>query len=103
MYNAVRRAGERGELVGRVDQRGQLEAGLVLMRFYFLTHDGPVPDEVIVEMIDEVVPAAAGGRVPEGLNLRLRPAKTAQAGTPTPDNSGLIGGGRAVAIASRSA
>jgi hypothetical protein len=34
---------------------GQLEAGLVLMRFHFLTHDGPVPDEVIVEIVDEVV------------------------------------------------
>ena len=41
----------------------------MLMRFHFLTHDGPVPDEVIVEILDEVVPAAAAGRVPEGLNL----------------------------------
>jgi hypothetical protein len=33
----------------------QLEAGLVLMRFHFLTRDGPVPHEVIVEIVDEVV------------------------------------------------
>ncbi len=55
MHNAVRRAGERWELVSRLDHRGQLEAGLVLMRFHFLTHDGPVPDEVTAEIVDEVV------------------------------------------------
>jgi hypothetical protein len=25
------------------------------MRFYFLTHGGPVPDQVIVEIVDEVM------------------------------------------------
>jgi hypothetical protein len=25
------------------------------MRFHFLTNDGPVPDQVIVEIVDEVV------------------------------------------------
>jgi hypothetical protein len=36
----------------------QLEAGLVLMSFHFLAHDGPVPHEVtvdIVNIVDEVV------------------------------------------------
>jgi AcrR family transcriptional regulator len=55
MHNAVRRAGERGELVVESITARQLEAGLALMRFHFLTHDGPVPDEVIVEIVDEVV------------------------------------------------
>jgi hypothetical protein len=34
---------------------GQMEAGLVLMRFHLLAHDGPVPHEVIVEIVDGVV------------------------------------------------
>jgi hypothetical protein len=55
MHNAVRRAGERGELVVKSITAGQLEAGLALMRFHFLTHDGPVPDEVTVGIVDEVV------------------------------------------------
>jgi hypothetical protein len=33
----------------------QLDAGLSVMRFYFLTHSGPVPDQVIVEIVDEVM------------------------------------------------
>jgi hypothetical protein len=48
---------------------GQLEAGLVLMRVHLLTYDGPVPHEVIVDIVDEVIPAAAAGRVPECLNF----------------------------------
>jgi AcrR family transcriptional regulator len=55
MHNAVRRAGERGELAVESITARQLEAGLALMRFHFLTHDGPVPDEVIVDIVDEVV------------------------------------------------
>jgi DNA-binding transcriptional regulator YbjK len=55
MHNAVRRAGQRGELAFESITARQLEAGLALMRFHFLTHDGPVPDEVIVEIVDEVV------------------------------------------------
>jgi hypothetical protein len=35
------------------------------MRFHFLVHGGPVPDQVIVEIVDEValplLHAAAGG------------------------------------------
>ena len=55
MRAVVRRAGERGELVAESISPRQLEAGLALMRFHFLTHDGPVPDEVIVGIVDEVV------------------------------------------------
>jgi AcrR family transcriptional regulator len=55
MREVVRRAGERGELVAESISLRQLEAGLALMRFHFLTHDGPVPDEVIVGIVDEVV------------------------------------------------
>jgi hypothetical protein len=28
---------------------------MALMCFHFLTHDGPVPDEVLVGIVDEVV------------------------------------------------
>ena len=55
MREVVRRAGERGELVAESISGRQLEAGLALLRFHFLTHDGPVPDEVIVGIVDEVV------------------------------------------------
>ena len=53
MHNAVQRAGQRGELAVESITTRQLEAGLTLMRFHFLTHDGPVPDQVIVEIVDE--------------------------------------------------
>ena len=55
MREVVRRAMERGELPpGSITAR-QLEAGLSVMRFHFLTHGGPVPDHVIVEIVDEVM------------------------------------------------
>lgn len=55
MQQIVRRADERGELrAGAVTTR-QLETGPALLRMHFLTHEGPVPDEVVVEIVDEVV------------------------------------------------
>jgi len=55
MREVVRRAMERGELpAGSITAR-QLEAGLSVMRFHFLTHGDPVPDHVIVEIVDEVM------------------------------------------------
>jgi hypothetical protein len=33
----------------------QLDAGLSVMRFYFLTHGGRVPDRVIMDIVDEVM------------------------------------------------
>jgi AcrR family transcriptional regulator len=51
----LRRAQHRGELdAGAVTPR-QREVGPALLRYHFLTHDGPVPDEVIVGIVDEVV------------------------------------------------
>ena len=40
---------------GEFDDWLQREAGPALLRLHFLTHDGPVPDDVIVEIVDEVV------------------------------------------------
>jgi AcrR family transcriptional regulator len=55
MREVVQRAMDRGELPpGTITER-QLEAGLAVMRFHFLTHGAPVPDHVIVEIVDEVV------------------------------------------------
>jgi hypothetical protein len=55
MREVVRRAGERGELAAESITALQLETGMALMRSHFLTHDGPVPDEVLVGIVDEVV------------------------------------------------
>ena len=52
---ALRRAHQRGELDADAVTRRQREAGPALMRLHFLTNDGPVPDEVIVEIVDEVM------------------------------------------------
>ncbi len=49
------RAHRRGELDADAVTRRQREVGPALMRSHFLTNDGPVPDEVIVEIVDEVV------------------------------------------------
>jgi hypothetical protein len=55
MGDVVRRAMARGELPPGTITARQLEAGLSVMRFHFLTHGAPVPDHVIVEIVDEVV------------------------------------------------
>lgn len=52
---ALRRAEQRGELDAGTVTRRQREVGPALLRFHFLTNDGPVPDEVIEEIVDEVV------------------------------------------------
>jgi AcrR family transcriptional regulator len=51
----VRRAGERGELDASSITTRQLETGHALLRFHFLTNGPPIPDSVIVEIVDEVV------------------------------------------------
>jgi AcrR family transcriptional regulator len=55
MAEIVRQAVERGELPSGTVTVRQLDAGLSVMRFYFLTHGGPVPDQVIIEIVDEVM------------------------------------------------
>jgi AcrR family transcriptional regulator len=51
----VQRAHERSELDAAAITTRQLEAGPTLLRMHFLTHEGAVPDDVIVEIVDEVV------------------------------------------------
>ena len=55
MREVVQRAMERGELPPGTITALQLEAGLAVMRFHFLTHGPPVSDHVIVEIVDEVM------------------------------------------------
>ena len=51
----LRRAQQRGELDADAVTPRQREVGPALLRYHFLTHEGPVPDEVIVGIVDEVV------------------------------------------------
>jgi Transcriptional regulator len=55
MREIVARAGRRAELDAESITTRQLEAGLALVRFHLLTHEAPIPDTVIVEIVDEVV------------------------------------------------
>jgi hypothetical protein len=55
MRQIVARAAGRGELDPELITPRQLEAGLSMMRFHFLTNDGPIPDEVLVEIVDEII------------------------------------------------
>jgi AcrR family transcriptional regulator len=55
MADIVRQAIERGELPSGTITTRQLDAGLSVMRFYFLIHAGRVPDRVIMEIVDEVM------------------------------------------------
>lgn len=55
MRQIVGRAAARGELDAAAITPRQLDAGLALMRFHFLTNDGPIPDEVIVGIVDEIM------------------------------------------------
>jgi AcrR family transcriptional regulator len=55
MGDVIRRAVGRGELGPGTITTRQVEAGLWVMRFHFLIHGGPVPEQVIVEIVDEVI------------------------------------------------
>ena len=90
MREVVRRAGARGELDPAAVTTRQLETGHAVMRYHFLTHGAPIPDDVIVEIVDEVVlpllcPAA--GR---------QPASTTFASSAAEASSGWAGSTRTV-------
>jgi AcrR family transcriptional regulator len=50
----VRRAGLRGEVDPAAVTPRRLEAGHAQLRYHFLVNGTPIPDEVIVEIVDEV-------------------------------------------------
>jgi AcrR family transcriptional regulator len=51
----VRRAGQRGELSPTDITPRQIEAGMSVLRFHFLVQGAPIPDTVVIEIVDEVV------------------------------------------------
>jgi AcrR family transcriptional regulator len=55
LRDALRHAGQRGELRPEAITPRQLDAGLSVLRFHFLVHGPPIDDAVIVEIVDEVV------------------------------------------------
>lgn len=55
MGEIARRAAERGEIDPGVVTPRRLETGQALLRTYFLFNGVPIPDEIIVEIVDEVV------------------------------------------------
>lgn len=55
MQQIVARAHARRELDASSITVRQLSTGPTLLRMHLLTHDGPVPDEVVVGIVDEVV------------------------------------------------
>jgi AcrR family transcriptional regulator len=63
----LRRAHVRGELDADAVTQCQREAGPALIRLHALTHNAPVPDDLIVEIADEVVlPLLRHGAAPPG-------------------------------------
>ncbi|MGW1678783.1 TetR/AcrR family transcriptional regulator [Saccharopolyspora sp. NPDC002376] len=55
MEEIVRRASERGELDATTIPPRRLEVGQAMLRQHFLFNGTPVPDEVIVEIVDTVL------------------------------------------------
>ncbi|MCG5218703.1 TetR/AcrR family transcriptional regulator [Streptosporangium sp. KLBMP 9127] len=55
MAEIVRRAAVRGECDAAAGTQRRLEAGQALLRHHFLFNGAPVPDEVIVGIVDEVM------------------------------------------------
>jgi AcrR family transcriptional regulator len=55
MHEIVRRALARGEVDHAALSERRLETGHALLRHHFITRGVPIPDQVIVEIADEVV------------------------------------------------
>ncbi len=55
VQEVVRRAVDRGEVDPAAATPRRLEAGHAQLRYHFLVHGAPVPDDVIVGIVDEVV------------------------------------------------
>ncbi|MFI6537138.1 TetR/AcrR family transcriptional regulator [Nonomuraea sp. NPDC050547] len=64
MHEVVRRAVERGEVeAGAVTPR-RLDVGQAMIRQYFLFNGPPIPDTLIVEVVDEIIVPLLGCPVP---------------------------------------
>ncbi|MEV4893026.1 TetR-like C-terminal domain-containing protein, partial [Nonomuraea sp. NPDC055795] len=64
MHEVVRRAVERGEVeAGAVTPR-RLDVGQAMIRQYFLFNGPPIPDALIVEVVDEIIVPLLGCPAP---------------------------------------
>ncbi|MFI6498373.1 TetR/AcrR family transcriptional regulator [Nonomuraea typhae] len=64
MTEVVRRAVERGEIQASSVTLRRLDVGQALIRQYFLFDGTPIPDELIVEVVDEIMVPLLGCPVP---------------------------------------
>ena len=55
MREILRRAVERGEIDAAAVTERRVETGQALLRYHFLFNGTPIPDQVIVEIVDEVL------------------------------------------------
>lgn len=55
MAEITRRAVERGEIPAEAVTPRRLDTGQALLRQYFLFHGPPIPDRLVVEIVDEVL------------------------------------------------
>jgi AcrR family transcriptional regulator len=55
MEEVARRAAARGEIAAAAIRPRRLEAGVALLRHQFLVNGVPIPDAVIVEIVDDVI------------------------------------------------
>ncbi|WP_157248011.1 TetR/AcrR family transcriptional regulator [Nonomuraea typhae] len=64
MTEVVRRAVDRGEIQASAVTLRRLDVGQALIRQYFLFDGTPIPDELIVEVVDEIMVPLLGCPVP---------------------------------------
>ena len=90
----VRRAGGRGELDAAAVTPRQLEAGHAMLRLHFLVNGSPIPDGVIVEIVDEVVLPLLRAAAPPPVGRQ--PASTILASSADDASNGCEGSTRTV-------
>jgi AcrR family transcriptional regulator len=66
MRALAERAGERGELDPTKITERALEAGPALLRYHFLFRGTPIPDQVVVQIVDEVIIPLWSVQAPSG-------------------------------------
>jgi AcrR family transcriptional regulator len=66
MEEVVRRAVERGEIDPDAITPRRLDAGHALLRHHFLFNGAPIPDELVVQIVDEVLVPLLTSRITQG-------------------------------------
>jgi hypothetical protein len=70
MQEITRRAVERGEINSDTITSQRLDVAQAMLREQFLFHGPPIPDAVIIEIVDEIVLPLFGQGVPTRADLR---------------------------------